>query len=145
MGFMLHQIKHKSNFNFTQTHTCLSFPKNATMTTQEQKDKVQSFVDKVAEIEGVASAYIDDYGRFGNFSVVIVKEKRSRINFRHINPRARKLAREHGLIWRSNELYPTNKNVNMVDIDCQPYSPEANKFQEQLDNPEKYGEDGLLK
>lgn len=124
------------------------------MTTQEQIEKVEAFCEKVQTIEGVTKAYVDDYGRFGNFSVIIVREKYingdkgariSKINFRNILPTAKKFTREANLIWRSNELHPTNKYVNMVDIDCQHYDPISNRFQEQIDNPEKYTEDGFQK
>jgi len=109
-------------------------------TTQEQKDKVEAFVAKLNELPFVEQAYIDDYGRFGNFSVAIVKPKNKFINgkkvtFRNIVPTARKLAKEAGLIWRESNLYVPNSNLLMVDIDCQKFFAEINKFEEQL-NPQ---------
>lgn len=107
------------------------------MTTSEQKAKVEAFVAKLNELPQVDNAYIDDYGSFGNFSVAIWKPvhqfiKGKPVTFRNIIPTAKKLAKEEGLIWRQSNLYVANNLLTLVDIDCQPYHAEINRFQEQV-------------
>jgi hypothetical protein len=106
-------------------------------TTVDQKERVEAFVVKLKELPQVEDAYIDDYGRYGNFSVAIWKPKRKfiqgkRVTFRSIIPTAKKLAKESGLIWRQSNPYVANSLLTLVDIDCQPYHAEINKFQEQV-------------
>ncbi len=109
-------------------------------TTQEQKDKVTKFVEQIKELLPVQDAYIDDYGQFGNFSICLIKPKArlangKKITFRNIIPTAKKLAREIGLIWRENNIYVADETVMLVDIDCQAYHANINKFEEQLNPP----------
>ena len=106
------------------------------MTTEAQKTKVKALCNKIAEIEDVHRCYIDDYGKFGNFSVIIVRKDKDhfkrKASFRKIIPTARKEVRNLGLIWRSNAVDGRWEDYNLVDIDCQPFDPEANTFQEQV-------------
>ncbi|GEM_PF-2452950 len=106
------------------------------VTTQEQKELMEDLCGTIRhQVIGVKNSYVDDYGRFGNFQIVISKEKRgSYINgkkrdFRGIMAAARKhIEQVPGAHLRKNSLYSDDKNVMMVDIDFNNYDENSNSF-----------------
>jgi hypothetical protein len=105
-------------------------------TTQEQKELMEDLCGTIRhQVIGVKNCYVDDYGRYGNFQIVVSKErKRIYINgkkrdFRGIMAGVRKFIKQvPGAHLRSNELYPADKNVMIVDIDFQKYDENSNTF-----------------
>lgn len=107
-------------------------------TTQEQIELMNDLCGTVRhQVIGVKNCYVDDYGRFGNFQIVVSKEaKRIFINgkkrdFRGIMASVRSFIKQvPGAHLRSNELYPADKNVMIVDIDFNQYDSSSNTFAE---------------
>ena len=124
-------------------------------TTRENIDlarKIATAIDTAFAFEKItAEAYIDDWGKFNNFAMLIsFKPKDFQIDLRKVVNIAKKIVKEHGGTWRSHEtpkrLYDVQtvrgyvvaryqkgfeKNYIYVDLDIKTkYNQETNTFDE---------------
>ena len=54
------------------------------MTTQEQIDSAKSLCESIQADEIIKDAYVDDWGKYGNFSLIVIPKKADRYSTKRI-------------------------------------------------------------
>ena len=126
-------------------------------TTQEQIDRFISITRLMGAIDGVRSAIVNDWGKFGNFDIHIQPRMRKNhndhyelqegVDLRKIINACKKIVKEHnGIHWRQHfvpdrktkwctvykrsEFSGYHRDYVSIDIDHMAYNTETNSFGE---------------
>lgn len=112
-------------------------------TTQEQIDVMRSMCSTLASKDLVETAYVDDWGRFGNFQIML----KPRLHDRHTTQRIRALVkkalppgahlrevfgpdpiREYNRWTGKNKVVGYSRDFWVIDVDYHEYQQESNTF-----------------
>lgn len=112
-------------------------------TTEDQIDAMRSMCSTLEANDLLDYAYVDDWGRFGNFQIMVKPKKHDRHSTRKIASLVKKSLpkgamlreifgpdpiREYDSWTRKTVIVGYSRKFWVVDIDYQEYKPESNTF-----------------
>lgn len=122
-------------------------------TSQNQIDEMRDLVAAMEENESIKEAIVDDWGRYGNFQILVVPNEHTRSATLKIKALVKKVISDNNIqaqvreiispepireSWfdgyrRVNKVVGYSRSFWMIDIDYSTYHPEINAFDCQLD------------
>jgi hypothetical protein len=104
------------------------------MTTDAMIDSMKDLALDAETYDIVSEAWVDDWGRFGNFTVIVRPKCHDPQTTNRLKKIVRELAMKHGVIFRdyfapermSDGSY--NCSYWKFDLDCIPYNQATNSF-----------------